>query len=76
MIQKPAGRTWLNVSFKDKDKAKARGARFDLSKKRWYVPEGSHLSPFLEWMSFTSGDFEKRLSEAKRKYAERLAKNG
>lgn len=33
-------RTWLDVSFHEKDEAKAAGARWDPSARRWYAPAG------------------------------------
>lgn len=42
--------TFLNVSFADKNKASALGARFNMSEKRWFVPDGVDLVPFLHWL--------------------------
>ena len=42
-----AGRTWLSVSYAQKDEAKALGARFDGDEKRWYVPQGRDPTPLL-----------------------------
>lgn len=42
--------TYLNVPFEDKDKVKLLGARFDMNKKAWYVPKGTDLKPFAEWI--------------------------
>lgn len=46
----PMGLTYLTAKFKDKDKVKALGARFDGEEKRWYVPEGMDLAPFATWL--------------------------
>ena len=46
----PTGRTWLSVSFAQKDEAKALGARFDSTEKRWYVPQGQDLTPLKKWL--------------------------
>lgn len=43
-------RTYLEVPYQDKDKVKAIGARFDMSIRRWYVPDGIDLFDFLEWV--------------------------
>jgi hypothetical protein len=40
----------LNVPFREKDVAKAHGARFDGESKRWYVPAGENLAPFKQWI--------------------------
>ncbi|NMM20942.1 MAG: exodeoxyribonuclease VII large subunit [Rhodoferax sp.] len=42
--------TFLTVSFKDKDAAKALGARWDNAQRQWFVPEGRELSPFSQWL--------------------------
>jgi len=42
--------TFLEVQFKDKDQAKALGARWDGTAKKWYVPDGKELAPFNAWL--------------------------
>lgn len=42
--------TYLRVSFKDKDAAKALGAKWDGEQRQWYVPEGRDLMPFAVWL--------------------------
>ncbi|MCF8168863.1 MAG: exodeoxyribonuclease VII large subunit [Rhodoferax sp.] len=42
--------TYLHVPFRDKDSAKAMGARWDALLRQWYVPEGRDLSPFKVWL--------------------------
>lgn len=50
-MQNPAvATTYLTVSFKDKDAAKALGARWDGVQRQWYVPEGRELAPFAQWL--------------------------
>ena len=50
-MQNPAvAQTYLTVSFKDKDAAKALGARWDGLQRQWYVPEGRELTPFAQWL--------------------------
>lgn len=46
--------TYLTVPFKEKDSAKALGARWDGSARRWYVPAGLSLTPFAEWLPATA----------------------
>ncbi len=41
---------YLNVPFADKDKAKAKGARWDATKKKWYAPHGVDLNGFKAWL--------------------------
>ena len=42
--------TFIDVPFKEKDEAKALGARWDVGAKKWYVPEGKDLMPFSAWL--------------------------
>ena len=42
--------TYLTVDFKEKDAAKALGARWDGGQRLWYVPEGRELLPFAQWL--------------------------
>lgn len=42
--------TYLTVDFKEKDAAKALGARWDGAQRQWYVPEGRELTPFAQWL--------------------------
>lgn len=41
----------LKVPFLEKDEAKKLGARWDLQKRVWYVPEGEDPSLFCKWLS-------------------------
>lgn len=43
-------RTWLNVSYEEKDQAKAVGAKWDRDVKRWYAPEGTDLEKLKKWI--------------------------
>jgi len=42
--------TFLTVPFRDKDAAKALGARWDAAQRQWFVPEGRELAPFALWL--------------------------
>jgi exodeoxyribonuclease VII large subunit len=42
--------TYLTVPFKDKDTAKAMGARWDAAQRQWFVPDGRELTPFSTWL--------------------------
>ena len=44
-------RVYLAVPFTEKDRAKAAGARWDKSRKAWYVPEGRDAGPFKAWLA-------------------------
>lgn len=45
-----AERIYLTTSFKEKDKVKALGARWDASAGRWYVPEHLDVTRFAVWL--------------------------
>jgi ssDNA-binding Zn-finger/Zn-ribbon topoisomerase 1 len=42
-------KTYLKVSFADKDKVKSLGAKWDSDKKAWYCPDGDQ-SKFSKWI--------------------------
>ncbi len=42
--------TYLNVPFRDKAEAKAKGARWDSETRKWFVPIGRDLEPFTTWL--------------------------
>jgi antirestriction protein ArdC/phage/plasmid primase-like uncharacterized protein len=43
-------RTWLAVPFKEKDAARAAGARWDKEAKAWYAPPETDLAPLAQWL--------------------------
>jgi hypothetical protein len=45
--------TFLNVPYAEKDQARALGARWNPTRKRWYVPDGVALEPFQKWAAET-----------------------
>lgn len=50
--QDPAlAKTYLHVAYKDKEAAKALGARWDGHQKQWYAPEGTDLAPLRRFMT-------------------------
>jgi exodeoxyribonuclease VII large subunit len=42
--------TYLTAKYKDKDRVKELGARYDGQQQKWYVPEGRDLAPFAAWL--------------------------
>jgi hypothetical protein len=42
---------YLNVPFAEKEKAKKLGAKWDVAKRKWYVPHGSDINVFKQWWS-------------------------
>lgn len=43
-------KTYLQVPFDDRHRVKDLGARWDLARGAWFVPDGIDLTPFLEWV--------------------------
>ena len=41
----------IDVPFKDKDEAKAKGAFWDAELKTWYVPKHKEYNDFLPWIN-------------------------
>ena len=46
----PMPAIYLNVPFRDKDSAKALGARWDRVARQWYVPPDHDPAPFADWL--------------------------
>ena len=46
---KPTTITWLQVPYLQKDDAKGKGAKWDDTEKKWFVPAGVDLDPFRKW---------------------------
>lgn len=40
----------LKVAYAEKDQAKALGARWNPTRKAWYIPEGKPSEPFARWI--------------------------
>lgn len=52
MATDPAlSKTYLYVPYREKESAKAHGARWDREHKQWYAPEGVDLAPLRQWLS-------------------------
>lgn len=45
---------YLNVPYAEKDAAKALGARWDPSRKQWYVPADKDITPFSKWQTMAT----------------------
>ncbi len=43
-------RTNLLVNFKDKDKVKALGAKWDIGRRVWYIENVENIRPFMPWI--------------------------
>ena len=42
--------TYLQTAYKDSERVKGLGARWDPARKQWYVPEGRDVAPFVPWL--------------------------
>lgn len=42
--------TFLTVTYREREAAKALGARWDAGRRQWYVPDGMDLTPFAVWL--------------------------
>ena len=42
--------TFLQTTYKDRERVKGLGARWDPDRKQWYVPDGRDLAPFATWL--------------------------
>lgn len=45
----------LKVPYAEKDEAKALGARWNPTRKCWYVPDGKDSGPFAQWIDAAAG---------------------
>ena len=48
----------LKVPYAEKDEAKALGARWNPTRKCWYVPDGKPSEPFAKWLAGGSAPSE------------------
>jgi exodeoxyribonuclease VII large subunit len=46
--------TYLDTPYRDRERVKALGARWDAAARKWYVPEGRDLAPFSSWLGVAS----------------------
>lgn len=44
-------KTYLNVPYAQKDEAKALGARWDATNKKWYAPASKDIALFVKWQT-------------------------
>ena len=47
--------TFLVAQYKDRDRVKALGAKWNAIQKRWFVPDGLSLVPFTPWLPVKEG---------------------
>jgi len=46
---------FLEVPYAEKEGAKSLGARWNPTRKRWYVPDGVAVEPFAQWLPKDGG---------------------
>ena len=51
-----ADRQYIDVPYKEKDDAKALGARWDRQRQSWFVPHGIDMAAFARWKAGSSVD--------------------
>jgi exodeoxyribonuclease VII large subunit len=57
-------KTYLNVQYAEKDTVRSLGARWDVTKKRWYITENSEPFLFAKWLP------KEKQEELKKEYSE------
>jgi len=63
----------LKVSYEEKDKAKALGARWDVARKTWYLIDPENLHPFKKWLNISE---PKKVKKKKKIKNENVYKTG
>jgi hypothetical protein len=61
-------KTYIEVPYAQKDNAKALGARWDMARKSWYVPDGVDLMKFKRWLPNDMGKYWSKLSKRSSKH--------
>jgi antirestriction protein ArdC/phage/plasmid primase-like uncharacterized protein len=73
--EKSNARTYLDVSFKEKETAKEAGAKWDKAAKSWYAPEGVDIKKFEKWLPKAEEKQMEAVSPPKTKAAQRVYLN-
>ena len=55
--------TFLNVPYREKNEAKALGAKWDRQEQAWYVQAGADLTAFARWVQVAAEPAQQRLQE-------------
>ncbi|WP_172460420.1 zincin-like metallopeptidase domain-containing protein [Phocoenobacter uteri] len=58
-----SNKTYISVPFKEKEEAKALGAKWDRGESSWYIPENLDKEAFSKWMNKENVRVEKNNSE-------------
>jgi phage/plasmid primase-like uncharacterized protein len=67
-------KTFLHVSFAEKDLAKAAGAQWDKAEKKWFAPAGIRKEPLRHWLAPATEGTQQR--EPRMEFGEALEKAG
>lgn len=62
---------YIDVPFKEKNEAKALGARWDKEEKSWYVPPSFDLSPFEKWNTISTEAKEEIVPEKSSEHSDK-----
>lgn len=55
--------TYLTTTYRDRERVKSLGARWDAERKRWFVPAGVSLGAFSAWLPSTESSSELQTAE-------------
>lgn len=66
----------LVVAYRDKDEAKAAGAKWDKQRKTWYAPEGADMAKLAKWTPEAQSVVSERKIDPKDEFADALKKAG
>lgn len=70
-------KTYLHVPYKEKNLAKARGAKWDRDQKQWFAPQGTDLAPLKRWLEPPERKLEAQKGvEPQEEFAQKLADMG
>ena len=54
---------YINCPYSEKDECKKLGARWDIDKRRWYIPAGLDTEPFKKWIDASSIIEKKKIQQ-------------
>lgn len=68
--KEPQERKYINVPFREKDEAKALGAKWDRKEQSWYVPPSVEVAAFAKWDKPVTPEMEAKRSQVNSKPAQ------
>jgi len=69
-------RTYLAVPFREKDQAKANGAKWDKEQKSWFAPQGADMKALAKWLPENRTTVAPPKKDPKEEFTEVLRANG